>query len=67
MPAGQKTIRKDGKQFQTGKLIYYRRSGELCSVCQDMASALTGRLWFIKAHAEYLDEVEAKRRLLEGR
>lgn len=64
MPTGVRRIREDGKDLLIGQLTYYRTSGVLCSVCQAMEVALTSRPWFVEAHAEYLDELKAKKRLL---
>lgn len=67
MPTGVRMIRQNGKDLLIGHLSYYRINGLLCSVCQEMESAVTSRPWFVEAHAEYLDEVEAKKRLLGER
>jgi len=67
MPTGVRRIRENGKDVLIGQLSYYPVSGALCSVCQEMESAVNSRPWFVEAHAEYVDQVEAKKRLLGGR
>jgi hypothetical protein len=54
MPAGMRVIRQEGKTVLVGSLSYYRISTMLCSLCQEMESAVASRPWFVKAHAEYL-------------
>jgi len=36
----------------------------LCSLCQEMESAVASRPWFVKAHAEYMDQIKVKKQLL---
>src|SRR6266700_5321184 len=67
MPTGVRRIRQDGKDILIGQLSYYLGSGAFCSVCQEMESAVKGRPWFVEAHAEYLDQVKATKRLLGER
>ena len=67
MPAGVRIIRQDGKDLLIGQLCYYRTNAVLCSVCQEMESAVASRSWFVEAHAEYLEQVKAKEKLLGGR
>jgi len=57
MPAGFGVIRQKDKTVLVGSLSYFRISATLCSVCQEMESAVASRPWFVKAHAEYLDEL----------
>jgi hypothetical protein len=64
MPTGVRMISANGKRFLIGQLSYYPTSGVLCSVCQEMEAAVTNRPWFVEAHAEYLDQVNAKKRSL---
>ena len=64
MPAGVGVINRAGKHVLIGQLSYYRVDGVLCSVCQEMESAVAIRPWFIKAHAEYLDQIKVKKQLL---
>ena len=52
MPAGVRMIRQNGKDLLIGQLFYYRMNGVLCSVCQEMESAVATRPWFVEAHAE---------------
>jgi hypothetical protein len=54
MPAGVRAIKQKGKTVLVGSLSYYRISTMLCSLCQEMESAVASRPWFVKAHAEYL-------------
>ena len=67
MPTGVQMIRENGKDLLIGQLFYYRMNCVLCSVCQEMESAVATRPWFVEAHAEYLDQVKAKERLLGGK
>ena len=64
MPTGVRAISANGKRLLMGQLSYYPMDATLCSVCQEMESAVTNRPWFVEAHAEYVDEVKAKKRLL---
>jgi hypothetical protein len=64
MPAGVRVIRQEGKTVLVGNLSYFRISTVLCSLCQEMESAVASRPWFVKAHAEYLHEIKGKRQLL---
>ena len=57
MPAGVGVIRENGKTVLVGTLSYFRISTVLCSVCQEMESAVANRPWFIKAQAEYQDQL----------
>ncbi|HXJ17775.1 MAG TPA: hypothetical protein VNM68_11355 [Candidatus Polarisedimenticolia bacterium] len=65
-PAGVRVIKRDGKDVLIGLLSYYRVSSTLCSICQEMEYAVASRPWFVKAHAEYLDQIHVKKRLLGG-
>src|SRR5436853_7666885 len=67
MPAGVRMIRQNGEDLPIGQLCYYRINAVLCSVCQEMESAVASRSWFVEAHAEYLEQVKAKERWLGGR
>ena len=64
MPAGVCVIRQKGKTVLVGSLSYFRISTVLCSLCQEMESAVASRPWFVKAHAEYLDQIKVKKQLL---
>jgi hypothetical protein len=64
MPAGVCVIKQNGKAVLVGNLSYFRISTVLCSLCQEMESAVASRPWFVKAHGEYVDEVKAKKQLL---
>jgi hypothetical protein len=57
-------IRQQGKTVLVGTLSYFRISTDLCSLCQEMKSAVASRPWFVKAHAEYLDQMKVKKQLL---
>ena len=60
MPAGVRVIKQEGKTVLVGRLSYFRISTVLCSLCQEMESAVASRPWFVKAHAEYLDQIKVK-------
>ena len=64
MPAGVGVIRQKGKTVPVGTLSYFRISTDLCSLCQEMESAVASRPWFVKAHAEYMDQIKVKKQLL---
>ena len=64
MPAGVRLIIQDGKSILAGKLSYFRTDHALCSLCQEMESAVATRPWFVKAQADYLDQIKAKRQIL---
>jgi hypothetical protein len=60
-------IKHNGEDLLIGQLCYYRTNAVVCSVCLEMESAVASRSWFVEAHAEYLEQVKAKERLLGGR
>jgi hypothetical protein len=64
MPAGVRLIKQEGKTVLVGRLSYFRISTMLCSLCQEMESALASRPWFVKAHAEYLAQIKVKKQML---
>jgi hypothetical protein len=64
MPAGVGVITQKGKTVLAGTLSYFRISTDLCSLCQEMESAVASRPWFVKAHAEYMDQIKVKKQLL---
>ena len=64
MPAGVSVIRQKGKAVLVGSLSYFHLSTALCSLCQEMESAVASRPWFVKAHAEYLDQIKVKKEIL---
>ena len=64
MPAGVCVIRPKDKTVLVGTLSYFRISTDLCSLCQEMESAVASRPWFVKAHAEYMDQIKVKKQLL---
>jgi hypothetical protein len=66
MPAGVRLIRHDGKTVLVGHLMYVSIDSALCSICEDMKSAVESRPWFHEAHREYLDQVKVKKRILRG-
>ena len=66
MPAGVRMIRQNGENLLVGQLCYYRTNAVLCSICQEMESAVASRSWFVEAHAEFLEQVKAKEKLLGG-
>jgi hypothetical protein len=53
-----------GKTVLVGRLSYFHLSTVLCSLCQEMESAVASRAWFLKAHAEYLDQIKSKNQML---
>ena len=64
MPAGVCVIKQEGKIVMVGRLSYFRIGTVLCSLCEEMESAVATRPWFVKAHAEYLDQLKVKRQRL---
>ena len=65
MPAGVSVIKQEGRAILVGKLSYFRTSAVLCSVCQEMEAAVVRRPWFVKAQAEYLNQIKAKKQILD--
>ena len=63
MPAGVCVIRQKGKTVLFGTLSYFRISTELCSLCQEMESAVTSRPWFVKVQTEYLEQINVKKQI----
>jgi hypothetical protein len=63
MPAGVSVIKQKGKNVLIGRLSYFRISTALCSLCQEMESAVASRPWFVKAHAEYLNQIKVKKQM----
>ena len=55
MPAGVGVINREGKTVLVGNLSYFRISTVLCSLCQEMESAVASRQWFVEAHDEDFD------------
>lgn len=64
MPAGVAVIKQEGKTVLVGNLSYFRISTVLCSLCQEMEAVMASRPWFVKAHAEYLDQIKVKKDML---
>ena len=64
MPAGVCVIKQEGKTVLVGSLSYFRISTVLCSLCQEMESAVASRPWFVKAHAAYLIQIKVKKQML---
>jgi len=64
LPAGVSVIRQNGKTVLAGKLSYFHINAVLCSLCQEMEAAMASRPWFVKAQAEYLDEIKVKKEML---
>ena len=67
MPAGVRTLSRNGRRLLVGQLSYFRIDTKLCSLCQEMMAAVECRSWFIKAHKEYLNQIRVKKQLLAGR
>ena len=67
MPAGVRLTKQNNKTALVGHLTYVRIDSVLCSVCEEMKSAVTARAWFVEAHREYLDQVEVKNHLMRGK
>jgi len=65
LPAGVRVIKQEGKTVLVGRLSYFRISTELCSLCEEMESAVATRPWFVKAHAEYVEQVKVKKQKLD--
>ena len=55
MPAGVRVIQSNGKDVLIGQLSYFRINSVLCSICQEMESAVASRQWFVEAHDEDFD------------
>ncbi len=66
MPAGVRLIKNNDKTVLLGHLIYVPIDSVLCSVCEEMKSAVESKPWFREAHREYLDQVKVKKRILRG-
>lgn len=66
MPAGVGLITENNKIVPVGHLTYIQVEAEMCSVCSDMRSAVMSRRWFVEAHRDYLDQIKAKKFLLQG-
>jgi hypothetical protein len=45
-------LQRNGKDVLIGRLSYFRISSVLCSICQEMESAVASRQWFVEAHDE---------------
>ena len=54
-------IKQEGKTVLVGRLSYFRISTGLCSICEELESAVQTRPWFVKAHAEYVEQVKVKK------
>lgn len=67
LPTGVRTLNGGGGRVLFGQLSYFFIRTELCSVCQEMLTAVENRPWFVEAHHEYLDQIELKKQLLAGR
>jgi hypothetical protein len=63
MPAGVSMIRENGRSVLVGNLSYFRITTVMCSLCQEMESAVARRPWFVQAHAEYLEQIAVKKNL----
>jgi hypothetical protein len=55
MPAGVRVIHRNGKDVLIGQLSYFRINSVLCSICQEMESAVANRQWFVEAHSADID------------
>jgi hypothetical protein len=66
-PAGVRLATQNGKSVLVGQLTYFFTQAVLCSVCEELMSAVAARSWFVEAHREYLDQVKAKKRILGGK
>ena len=67
LPVGVRTVNQNGHQMIIGQLSYFRIHADVCSVCREMLASVESRPWFVKAHGEYLSQVEVKKRLLAER
>ena len=66
IPAGVRVTKQGGKTVLVGRLFYFHMRTVLCSLCQEIESAVANRPWFVKAHAEYLDQIKAKKKTDSG-
>jgi hypothetical protein len=64
MPAGVRLTKQEGKTVLVGRLSYFQITAVLCSLCQEMESAVASRPWFVEAQAEYLDQIKTKKQML---
>jgi len=64
MPAGVRLIMQDGKTVLAGRLSYFLINTAVCSLCQEMESAVASRPWFVKAQDDYLDQMRVKKQIL---
>jgi len=62
--AGVRVRKQKGKIVLIGRLSYFHISAVLCYLCQEMESAVASRPWFVKAQADYLDQIKAKKQIL---
>jgi hypothetical protein len=67
VPAGVILVKQNNRTVLVGHLIYVRMESALCSVCEEMKSAVAALPWFLEAHREYLDQVKVKNHLLSGK
>ena len=58
LPAGVSLVKQGDRTILVGNLSYFRIKTDLCSLCQEMESAVASRRWFVEAHAEYLDHIQ---------
>jgi hypothetical protein len=65
LPAGVGLMKQNGKTVLVGKLSYFRINTVLCSLCQELESAVATRPWFVNAHAEYLEQIKVKKQKLD--
>ena len=56
-------MRQEGKSVMVGRLSYFCVSTVLCSLCEEMVSAVSTRSWFVKAQEEYVNQLKVKRQL----
>lgn len=66
LPAGVSLVSQKGKTVLAGKLSYFRINNALCSLCQEMQATLANRPWFVKAQAEYLDQINVKKEMSDS-
>jgi hypothetical protein len=66
MPTGVRLVTQNGKSLLIGQLAYFCTDALLCSVCEEMMSAVSARSWFVEAHRAYLDQVKVKKHIMGG-
>jgi hypothetical protein len=66
MPTGVRLVTQNGKSILIGQLAYFCTDAVLCSICEEMMSAVATRPWFVEAQREYFDQIKVKKHMLGG-